>query len=91
MEVQQDSCKVLPAETEQKTACISENKVTEAALPTALDSVHGCRPLDSCGTTRSTLLLNKSSGLILEDPVKMMDSIINNNGAITQNINLLGK
>lgn len=37
------------------------------------------------------LQLNKPSGLSLEDPVKLMDSILSENGAISQNINLLGK
>ncbi|XP_041721918.1 heat shock factor protein 2-like [Coregonus clupeaformis] len=41
--------------------------------------------------TSSTLQLNKPSGLSLEDPMKMMDSILNESGAISQNINLLGK
>lgn len=41
--------------------------------------------------TSSALQLNKSSALSLEDPVKMMDSILNESGAISQNINLLGK
>ncbi|XP_051501375.1 heat shock factor protein 2 [Myxocyprinus asiaticus] len=39
----------------------------------------------------SALQLNKPSGLSLEDPVKLMDSILSENGAISQNINLLGK
>ncbi|KAF0023406.1 hypothetical protein F2P81_024036 [Scophthalmus maximus] len=38
----------------------------------------------------SSLQLNKPSGLSLEDPMKMMDSILNENGVISQNINLLG-
>ncbi|XP_067097673.1 heat shock factor protein 2 [Osmerus mordax] len=41
--------------------------------------------------TSSALQLNKPSALSLEDPVKMMDSILNESGAISQNINLLGK
>ncbi|XP_014060221.2 heat shock factor protein 2 isoform X1 [Salmo salar] len=41
--------------------------------------------------TSSVLQLNKPSGLSLEDPMKMMDSILNESGAISQNINLLGK
>ncbi|XP_048063363.1 heat shock factor protein 2 isoform X1 [Megalobrama amblycephala] len=41
--------------------------------------------------TNSTLQLNKPSGLSLEDPVKLMDSILSENGAISQNISLLGK
>ncbi|KAJ8270734.1 hypothetical protein GJAV_G00118640 [Gymnothorax javanicus] len=39
----------------------------------------------------SALQVNKSPGLSLEDPLKMMDSILSENGAISQNINLLGK
>ncbi|KAM6992669.1 heat shock factor protein 2 [Tautogolabrus adspersus] len=45
----------------------------------------------SSTSTSSALQLNKASSLSLEDPVKMMDSILNENGAISQNINLLGK
>ncbi|XP_064196201.1 heat shock factor protein 2 [Anguilla rostrata] len=41
--------------------------------------------------TSSALQVNKSPGLSLEDPLKMMDSILSENGAISQNINLLGK
>ncbi|XP_051951959.1 heat shock factor protein 2 [Xyrauchen texanus] len=41
--------------------------------------------------TSSALQLNKPSGLSFEDPVKLMDSILSENGAISQNINLLGK
>uniref|UniRef100_A0A6Q2XB43 HSF-type DNA-binding domain-containing protein n=1 Tax=Esox lucius TaxID=8010 RepID=A0A6Q2XB43_ESOLU len=41
--------------------------------------------------TSSALQLNKPSSLSLEDPMKMMDSILNESGAISQNINLLGK
>ncbi|XP_015214812.1 heat shock factor protein 2 isoform X2 [Lepisosteus oculatus] len=39
----------------------------------------------------SALQINKPSALTLEDPVTMMDSIMNESGAISQNINLLGK
>uniref|UniRef100_A0A8C2D853 Heat shock transcription factor 2 n=1 Tax=Cyprinus carpio TaxID=7962 RepID=A0A8C2D853_CYPCA len=39
----------------------------------------------------SALQLNKPSALSSEDPVKLMDSILSENGAISQNINLLGK
>ncbi|KAM9782831.1 LOW QUALITY PROTEIN: heat shock factor protein 2 [Neosynchiropus ocellatus] len=48
---------------------------------------------DSLGSNRTAsgpLQLNWTSSLSLEDPVKMMDSILNNN-TLTQNINLLGK
>ncbi|MBN3303276.1 heat shock factor protein 2 isoform X2 [Amia ocellicauda] len=39
----------------------------------------------------SNALVEKPAGLTTEDPVQMMDSILNENGAISQNINLLGK
>ncbi|XP_028295833.1 heat shock factor protein 2 isoform X2 [Gouania willdenowi] len=39
----------------------------------------------------SALQLNKPPSLTLEDPMKMMDSILMENGAISQNLNLLGK
>ncbi|XP_051511123.1 heat shock factor protein 2-like isoform X2 [Myxocyprinus asiaticus] len=42
-------------------------------------------PISSTGQS------NKPSGLSLEDPVNLMDSILCENGAISQNINLLGK
>ncbi|XP_041951950.1 heat shock factor protein 2 isoform X1 [Alosa sapidissima] len=41
--------------------------------------------------TSSALQLNKACTLSQEDPVKMMDSILKESGAISQNINLLGK
>lgn len=37
------------------------------------------------------LQLNNQSSLTAEDPVTMMDSILNESGVISQNINLLGK
>ncbi|XP_042652022.1 heat shock factor protein 2 isoform X2 [Tyto alba] len=39
----------------------------------------------------SAVQLNNQSALTAEDPVSMMDSILNENGVISQNINLLGK
>ncbi|KAG8444291.1 hypothetical protein GDO86_009466 [Hymenochirus boettgeri] len=39
----------------------------------------------------SALQLNSQSSFNSEDPVKMMDSILNESGVITQNLNLLGK
>ncbi|XP_017547996.1 heat shock factor protein 2 [Pygocentrus nattereri] len=41
--------------------------------------------------TSSALRLNHLSVLSQEDPVKMMDSILNESGTISQNISLLGK
>ncbi|OCT80214.1 hypothetical protein XELAEV_18027025mg [Xenopus laevis] len=39
----------------------------------------------------SALQLNSQSSFNLEDPVTMMDSILNESGVISQNLNLLGK
>ena len=87
MEVELDGCAVLPAETEVSTTCTDDIKQTEVEA----DESQRSSPLDGSGLTSSALQLNKPSGLSLEDPVKMMDSILNENGAISQNINLLGK
>ncbi|XP_026521840.1 heat shock factor protein 2 isoform X2 [Notechis scutatus] len=49
-------------------------------------SSDGANPLMS-----SAVQLNNQSTLTTEDPVSMMDSILSENGVISQNINLLGK
>lgn len=49
-------------------------------------SSDGANPLMS-----SAVQLNNQSTLTAEDPVSMMDSILSENGVISQNINLLGK
>ncbi|XP_029452267.1 heat shock factor protein 2-like [Rhinatrema bivittatum] len=46
---------------------------------------------DSSPLMSSTVKLNSQSSLIADDPVTMMDSILNESEAISQNINLLGK
>ncbi|XP_030304337.1 heat shock factor protein 2 isoform X2 [Calypte anna] len=53
-------------------------------------------PVSPVGDSASPLMssavqLNNQSTLTAEDPVSMMDSILNENGVISQNINLLGK
>ncbi|XP_047430332.1 heat shock factor protein 2 isoform X2 [Mugil cephalus] len=91
VEVELDSCVVLPAEMELSTTCTDDIKQTEADLSAAADVSQRSSNLDSSRPTSSALQLNKPSGLNLDDPMKMMDSILNENGAISQNINLLGK
>lgn len=86
-----DSCTMQPAETEARSSSTNDIRQTEASQSAAADGILRYRPLDSGGTTSSALQLNKPSGLSLEDPVEMMDSILKENGAISQNINLLGK
>ncbi|KAL2081921.1 hypothetical protein ACEWY4_021739 [Coilia grayii] len=46
---------------------------------------------DSFPNSSALQQLNKPSALSQEDPLKMMDSILKESGAISQNINLLGK
>ncbi|XP_042359773.1 heat shock factor protein 2 [Plectropomus leopardus] len=93
VEVELDSCAVLPAEAEVSPTRTDDIKQTDAGVSAAAaaDDSQRSSTLDSSGATSSALQLNKPSGLSLEDPVKMMDSILNENGAISQNINLLGK
>uniref|UniRef100_A0A665WJT5 Heat shock factor protein 2-like n=1 Tax=Echeneis naucrates TaxID=173247 RepID=A0A665WJT5_ECHNA len=86
VEVELDSCALLPAETEVSTTCKDDIRQKEAA-----DNSQKSGTLNGSKSNISALQLNKPLGLSLEDPVKMMDSIMNENGAISQNINLLGK
>ncbi|XP_029903130.1 heat shock factor protein 2 isoform X2 [Myripristis murdjan] len=90
VEVELDSCALLPAETEVSTTCSDDIKQTFPSHSTEAEESHSAC-LDSTVPTSSALQLNKPSGLSQEDPVKMMDSILNETGAISQNINLLGK
>lgn len=69
---------------------IQGDKSTESAAVPAHD------PLSPVSDSTSPLMssavqLNNQSTLTAEDPVSMMDSILNENGVISQNINLLGK
>nr|XP_046228642.1 heat shock factor protein 2 [Scatophagus argus] len=89
VEVELESCTVLPAETEVSATFTGDIK--QSGTGVAADDSQRSRPSDSSGITSSALQLNKPSGLALEDPVKMMDSILNETGTISQNINLLGK
>lgn len=90
VEVELDNYTGLPGETEASTTCTDDTKLTEAAVLAAVEEQRSSTS-DSSEPNSSALQLNKPSGLSLEDPVKMMDSILNENGAISQNINLLGK
>ncbi|XP_028997303.1 heat shock factor protein 2 [Betta splendens] len=76
---------VVPAEV-NTSVCTDDPKEPEDGVTGA----SGASQRSSVATS-SALQLNKPSGLSLEDPVKMMDSILSENGAISQNINLLGK
>ncbi|XP_013864950.1 heat shock factor protein 2 [Austrofundulus limnaeus] len=89
---------VQQTEENQKTSS-SDNSGPTSCGPTSSGPTScgptSCGPTSSgptsSGPTSSALQLNKPSSLNLEDPVKIMDSILNENGAISQNINLLGK
>lgn len=88
VEVELSSCPVLPTETDVSTTCTDDFRQVET---TAEDDSQRSSCGDGRSSTSGALQLNKPSGLSLEDPVKMMDSIMNESGAISQNINLLGK
>ncbi|XP_077567727.1 heat shock factor protein 2 [Stigmatopora nigra] len=85
VEVDLDACPVLEAEAGVSTTCIEDVKETDVVGQLRNGTFDNSRP------TSSALQLNKPAGFSLEDPVKMMDSILKENGAISQNINLLGK
>ncbi|KAM3849452.1 heat shock factor protein 2 [Diretmus argenteus] len=90
VEVEFDSCTVLPAETEVSTTCTDDMKSADEEEGQRSACLDGGVATSSVATS-SALQLNKPSGLSLEDPMKMMDLILSENGAISQNINLLGK
>ena len=75
---------------EEYSPVIQGDKITESVAVPAND------PLSPVSESASPLMssavqLNNQSALTAEDPVSMMDSILNENGVISQNINLLGK
>ncbi|XP_048791557.1 heat shock factor protein 2 isoform X2 [Lagopus muta] len=75
---------------EEYAPVIQEDKSTESVAVSAND------PLSPVSDSTSPLMssavqLNNQSTLTAEDPVSMMDSILSENGVISQNINLLGK
>lgn len=89
VEVELDGCAV---QTEvNANICTDDPKGTEDGVTAAAGDNQRSSLSSSSVPTSSALQLNKPSGLSLEDPVTMMDSILNENGAISQNINLLGK
>ncbi|KAK7906821.1 hypothetical protein WMY93_015433 [Mugilogobius chulae] len=62
------------------------------ALPAEMEPSALNQPSPETSTpTSSALQVNKQWGLNQEDPVKLMDYILKENGAISQNISLLGK
>ncbi|XP_061756425.1 heat shock factor protein 2 [Nerophis ophidion] len=85
VEVDVDPYPVLAVDAEASTTCTEDVKEAEV-LEQPRNSM-----CDSSRPTSSILQLNKPSGMSFEDPVKIMDSILNENSAISQNINLLGK
>ncbi|XP_010705729.2 heat shock factor protein 2 isoform X2 [Meleagris gallopavo] len=75
---------------EEYAPVIQGDKSTESVAVSAND------PLSPVSDSTSPLMssavqLNNQSTLTAEDPVSMMDSILSENGVISQNINLLGK
>ncbi|NXT21995.1 HSF2 protein, partial [Syrrhaptes paradoxus] len=75
---------------EEYAPVIQGDKSTESVAVPSSD------PLSPVSDSTSPLMssavqLNNQSTLTAEDPVSMMDSILNENGVISQNINLLGK
>ncbi|NWV37219.1 HSF2 protein, partial [Grantiella picta] len=68
---------------------IQGDKSTE---PVAVPGNDPVSPGDNTSPLMSSAVeLNNQSTLTAEDPVSVMDSILNENGVISQNINLLGK
>ncbi|XP_008934616.1 PREDICTED: heat shock factor protein 2 [Merops nubicus] len=81
---------IVEDDEEEYAPVIQGDKSTESVAVPANDPLSpvsdGTSPLMS-----SAVQLNNQSALTAEDPVSMMDSILSENGVISQNINLLGK
>lgn len=95
VEVDMDNYTILTPEmetTETAAARLTEETV-ESDLGPSTEPEENVRSSCSDGSALNSgaLQLNKPSTLSMEDPMKLMDSILNENGAISQNINLLGK
>ncbi|XP_013927979.1 PREDICTED: heat shock factor protein 2 [Thamnophis sirtalis] len=75
---------------DEYTPIIQENTNTE---PVGISCDESMSPSSNGGNPlmSSAVQLNNQSTLTAEDPVSMMDSILSENGVISQNINLLGK
>ncbi|KAJ3606758.1 hypothetical protein NHX12_026277 [Muraenolepis orangiensis] len=92
-EVDFDSCTLLPAEADVSTGSREELRPSASSQATSAeeeeDEEESQRALAS---SSSALQLNKPlPGLSMEDPLKMMDSLLDESGAASQNISLLGK
>lgn len=79
------------SEEAELNSSTDDSRQTEGGNERSSESNSHTPTASSSTPTSSALQLNKAAALSLEDPVKMMDSILNENGAISQNINLLGK
>ncbi|MGH0145238.1 UNVERIFIED_CONTAM: hypothetical protein FKN15_004814 [Acipenser sinensis] len=84
IQVEDGSCDdmvIVDGEKSEKSTSLStaETLETSSAVP------------ESTPLASSAVQTNKQPALSLEDPVKMMDLILNENGALSQNISLLGK
>ncbi|XP_038126450.1 heat shock factor protein 2 [Cyprinodon tularosa] len=79
VEVEMNSSGDLPAQMEVSSTCKEDVQQVEGGAAAVKQR------------SSSALQLNAPSALRAEDPVKMMDSMMNENGAISQNISLLGK
>ncbi|RXM29140.1 Heat shock factor protein 2 [Acipenser ruthenus] len=76
-----DDMVIVDGEKSEKSTSLStaETLETSSAVP------------ESTPLASSAVQTNKQPALSSEDPVKMMDLILNENGALSQNISLLGK
>ncbi|KAM4713696.1 heat shock factor protein 2 [Anableps anableps] len=93
VEVELNSSGELSAQTVVRSTCKDGLKHTETEVSSAgaADENQRSHTSDTSRPTSSALQLNIPSGLRVDEPVKMVDSILNENGAISQNISLLGK
>lgn len=78
-------------EVDYESSHVTRNSSINSTLTNSTAQETAAKSLSDISVNSGALQLNKLSGLSSEDPVKLMDSILSENGAISQNINLLGK
>ncbi|XP_057208870.1 heat shock factor protein 2 isoform X2 [Triplophysa rosa] len=78
-------------EVDYESSPVTSNGSINGTVTNSTAQEAAAKSLSDISLNSSAMQLNKLSCLSSEDPVKLMDSILSENGAISQNINLLGK
>ncbi|XP_066533733.1 heat shock factor protein 2 isoform X2 [Hoplias malabaricus] len=91
--VDESEIEIVKIDYDEPSTTENPNTVENMSTDSAVEEEEEIIPKSIINTqpTSSALRLNHLSVLSQEDPMKMMDSILNESGTISQNISLLGK